>query len=122
MRGSPDLDALARRITAEFRAVDYTGVPVKAAKAQVESEQGYGWWGVWCEAMLPFSPRSAQLYMQLASAVPALCDPDADIERVLRKSPVARELAGLPLRQAMRRLAEPRARPPSPRAVQDPRP
>lgn len=118
---SGDLDDLAIRIENEFKAVERhtalavihaarTGALLKAAKIQVEGDRGYGTWGIWCEAKLSFSARSAQSYMQIASAVPALADPDADVEQVLRDSPVARELAGLPLRQAMRKLAEPKPR------------
>jgi hypothetical protein len=50
--------------------------------------------------------------MQLAWALPALADPEADVGRVLRESPVARELAGLSVRQAMLGSAGPMLRPP----------
>jgi|SRR5215471_1037725 len=128
---STDLDAIAQRINTEFEASQVhaaqaviraarTGALLKQAKARVEYEEGYGEWKLWCDDNLPFSDRTAQLYMQLATAVPALADPEADVDQVLREQPVARELAGLSLRRAMARLAEPkrRALPPSDAAPQ----
>jgi hypothetical protein len=93
-----------------------------AMKEIVESTRGYGSWGTWVAANVQLSARSVQFYMQLARSLPALADPAADTLTVLESSPAARELAGLSLRQAMRKLGEPNARGPkaeAPEAAED---
>lgn len=82
-----------------------------AMKTIVESTRGYGSWGVWVAANVQLSARSVQFYMQLARTLPALADPDADVEKVFEANPAARELAGLSLHKAMQKLAEPKALP-----------
>lgn len=99
-----------------------------AMKAIVEGTRGYGSWGTWVAANVSVSARTVQFYMQLARSLPALADPDADPDTVMQSAP-ARELAGLSLRQAMRKLGEPNAKPkkepepePEPTPAPDPRP
>lgn len=118
----PDLDSLREHAYSDLAEADRhaslavlyaarAGGRFLAMKDIVEGTRGYGSWGTWVAANINVSARTVQFYMQLARSLPALADPGADPETVMQ-SPPARELAGLSLRQAMRKLGEPNARKP----------
>jgi hypothetical protein len=74
-------------------------------KELVEGARGYGNWGAWLQGNVSLSPRSVNVYMQLAKTIPALADPTLDAETAMN-DPAVRELAGLSVRKALLMLAE----------------
>ncbi len=99
----PDLDALAARINAEHRACEQAAMTtvqhaITAGALLVEAKDAlpHGGWLPWLTEHFDGSQRTAQAYMRIARELPQLDGPEAQ------------RVADLPLRDALRELAEPR--------------